>query len=76
METGAGMQASGPVSGRRMRLAGVMSLRAWCAAAAVAGLAGFVPTEAAAQGPGCTRMQFEAAVTFTTWWFVWQPASG
>ena len=46
-----------------MRLAGVMSLRAWCATAAVAGLAGFVPNEAAAQGPGCTRMQFEAAVS-------------
>jgi hypothetical protein len=57
------MQASGPVFGLWMRSAGVMSLRAWCATAAVAGLAGFLPNEAAAQGPGCTRMQFEAAVS-------------
>jgi hypothetical protein len=58
------MQALGPVFGRWMRLVGVASLRTWLyAGATAAGLAGFGASEAIAQGPACTRMQFEAAVS-------------
>lgn len=60
VETGAGMQALGPVCGR---WGGVAALRMWfCACAIAAGLAGFGASDATAQGAACTRMQFEAAV--------------
>jgi len=58
------MQARGPVAVGRMAARGV--LRRGCASAAVVGLrfllaAGVAP--AAAQGPACSRMQFEASVS-------------
>lgn len=47
-----------------MRLDGVASLYGWIiAATAAAGFAGLAGAGALAQGPACTRMQFEAAVS-------------
>ncbi len=58
------MQASRPVLRGPARLSGVASLRGWVRAGAVAVcFAGCGMTEAMAQGPACTRMQFEAAVS-------------
>lgn len=63
-KTGAGMQALGPVGQGRARSGSAASLRRWaCVGAAVVCLASLGARGAVAQGPACTRMQFEAAVS-------------
>jgi hypothetical protein len=62
--TGAGMQALEPVGRGRTRPGSAVSLRRWmCAGVVAAGFVSLAAADAMAQGPACSRMQFEAAVS-------------